>query len=106
MTPPTAARSAASRTARHTLAADYDDRDVGLWDTGGGQRTATLAEGSPVSSLAFSPDGHTLAVGDLGEQVGQWDTVTGTRTATLARGQRHQQCGVQPGRPHARGRRR
>ena len=49
-------------------------------------RTATLAEGSPVISVAFSPDGRTLAVGDFGGHVGLWDTATGRRTAILAQG--------------------
>ncbi|MGD0069352.1 MAG: TIR domain-containing protein, partial [Streptosporangiaceae bacterium] len=43
-----------------------------------------LAEGSQVSSVAFSPNGHTLAVGDNGGDVGLWDTTSGRRTATLA----------------------
>ena len=69
-----------------TLAVGDDGGHVGLWDTSSGQRTATLAEGSPVDSVAFSPNGQTLAVGDYGGHVGLWDTGTGRRTATLAEG--------------------
>ena len=85
---PRAARSTAWRSARNgqTLAAGDAGGHVGLWDTGSGRRTATLAEGSPVNSVAFSPDGHTLAVGDGGGDVSLWDTVSGRRTATLAEG--------------------
>ncbi len=42
-----------------------------------------LAEGSPVTSVAFSPGGRTLAAGDVSGHVGLWDTATGKRTATL-----------------------
>ena len=31
---------------------------VGLWNVATGRRTAALAEGSPVYSVAFSPDGQ------------------------------------------------
>ena len=71
-----------------------------------GRRTATLAEGSPVYGVAFSPDGRTLAAGDHGGNVGLWDA--GNRPADRHPGRRQPrlQRGVQPGRPDARGRRR
>src|SRR5260370_39492016 len=57
---------------------------VGLWDSGGGRRTVTLAEGAPVASVAFSPDGQMLAAGDTGGHIGLWDTRSGRRPANLA----------------------
>ena len=78
------ARSSAwrsARTARRSRPATGGD--VGLWDTASGRRTATLTESSPVSSVAFSPNGQTLAAGDEGGDVGLWDTASGRRTATL-----------------------
>ena len=80
--PSTAWRSA--RTAGRSRPATR--RRVGLWDTATGRQTATLAEGRPVDSVAFSPDGQTLAAGDINGDVGLWDTATGRRTATLGRG--------------------
>jgi len=49
---------------------------------------ATLSEGSPVESVAFSPNGQTLAVavGDTGGDVGLWSTASTKRTATLSEG--------------------
>jgi WD40 repeat protein len=46
-----------------TLAAGDDGGGVGVWHTASGQRTASLAEGSPVYSVAFSPTGQVLALG-------------------------------------------
>ena len=118
-----------ARTAQMLAAGDYGG-DIGLWDTGGGQReraatlaegqpclhcgvqperpdargrrlgrryrpvgyrhavrrTATLAEGGPVVSVAFSPDGQMLAAGDAGGHVSLWDIASGRRTATLSQG--------------------
>ncbi len=53
-----------------TLAAGYDNGDVGLWKVATGRRTATFSEGSLVDSVAFSPDGRTLAAGDDQGHVG------------------------------------
>jgi WD40 repeat protein len=69
-----------------SLAAGDAGDDVGLWDVATARRTATLAEGSPVESVAFSPDGQTVAAGDFGGDIGLWDAVTGRRTATLFEG--------------------
>jgi len=44
-----------------------------------------LVSGSPVNSVAFSPDGRILAVGDNRGDVGLWDVATGRRTV-LAEG--------------------
>ena len=79
----TAWRSA--RAARRSRPATLNG-DVGLWDTATGKQTATLAEGSTVHSVAFSPGGQTLAAGDDNGDIGLWDTATGKRTATLAEG--------------------
>jgi dipeptidyl aminopeptidase/acylaminoacyl peptidase len=68
------------------LAVGDSSGNISLWDTDTGNRTATLAEGSRVTSVAFSPDGHTLAAGDLGGNVSLWNTTTRQRTATLAEG--------------------
>ena len=45
-----------------------------------------LVSGSPVRTVAFSPDGRTLAAGESSGQVGLWDMATGRQTATLAEG--------------------
>ena len=58
---------------------------IGLWDVATGQRDATLAEGSPVGSVAFSRDGI-LAAGDASGHIGLWDVATRRRIATLAAG--------------------
>ena len=44
-----------------------------------------LAFGSPVLSVAFSPDGQAIAAGDDGD-IGLWNVATGRRTAILAEG--------------------
>jgi hypothetical protein len=49
-------------------------------------RNGRLVSGSPVASVAFSPDGRILAVGDSDGDVGWWDVATGQRTGTLAEG--------------------
>ncbi len=67
----------------HTLAVGDYGGHVGLWDTSSGQRTASLAEGSPVDGVAFS---QTLTVGDAGGDAVLWDAGDGQRTATLAEG--------------------
>ncbi len=45
-----------------------------------------LQSGSPVYSVAFSPDGHTLAVGDYAGRIRLWNVTTGRRTSSLADG--------------------
>ncbi len=45
-----------------------------------------LADGHPVASVAFSPDGRTLAAGDGSGHIGLWDTGRDRRIATLAEG--------------------
>lgn len=69
--------------AEKLAAGDYNGH-IGLWDVATGRRTATLAEGSIITGVAFSPDGRILAVGDYSGHVGLWDVATGRRTATLA----------------------
>ena len=54
-------------------------------DTLTAQMPSNLAEGSPVDSVAFSPDGRTLAVGDYGGYVGLWDVATGPEDHRPAR---------------------
>ena len=44
---------------------------------------ATLSEGNPVDTVAFSPNGQTLAVGDSGGYVGLWNMAGEKRTATF-----------------------
>jgi WD40 repeat protein len=48
------------------------------------ERTATLSEGSPIYSVAFSPGGRMPAAGDTGGDIGLWNTGNGQRTVTLA----------------------
>ena len=50
------------------------------------RKTGTLAEGSPVYKVAFSPAGHTLAARDQNGHIGLWDTATRRKTGTLAEG--------------------
>ena len=45
-----------------------------------------LVNGSPVETVAFSPNGRILAVGDRAGDIGLWDVATGQRTATVAEG--------------------
>ena len=54
--------------------------------TGTGQRTGTLAEGSLVYSVAFSPNGQILAAGGLRRRCRPVGHRSGRRTATLAEG--------------------
>ena len=44
-----------------TLAAGDGNGQISLWDTAADRRTASLTEGRPVFSVAFSPDGHCAA---------------------------------------------
>ena len=73
--------------------------DVGLWDVATGRRTAILAEGSPVASVAFGPGGQIVAVGDGGGDVGLWDVATGRRTLTLPEGSPVASVAFSPGGP-------
>ena len=60
--------------------------DVGLWDVATGHKTATLAEGSPVTSVAFGPGGHAVAAGDgvVTSACGTWPP--GDRPSNVAEG--------------------
>jgi WD40 repeat protein len=42
-----------------------------------------LAQGGPVSCLAFSPDGKTLAAGSYDKTINLWDVTSGKKTRTL-----------------------
>ena len=77
-------------------------RPVGLAPGGG---PPPWPKAAVSDSVAFSPDGQTLAAGDDGGHVGLWDR---HRAADRhpGRGQPCLQCGVQPGRPDPRRRRR
>jgi WD40 repeat protein len=55
-----------------------------LWDVATGRRIATLAEGSPVRSIAFSPDGPALVTGDSSGKVSIWNTADGQQFASMA----------------------
>jgi WD40 repeat protein len=70
----------------HTLAAGDANGDVGLWDLATKRKTATLAEGAQVDSVAFSPDGPILAIGDSLGDVNIWNTASAQRFASLAEG--------------------
>jgi WD40 repeat protein len=55
-----------------------------LWDVDGGREQAVLTvQGSPVITLAFSPDGKMLASSDFGKAITLWDVATGREQATL-----------------------
>lgn len=45
-----------------------------------------LLSGSPVRTVAFSPDGHTVAAGDARGHIRLWNVATGHRTTTLNEG--------------------
>ena len=85
---PTARRLTASPSARAAILSLSGMTVVTLYfgTRPSGQRTATLVDGSPVESVAFSPSGQTLAVGDQSGHVGLWDVASGQRTATLVDG--------------------
>ncbi|MBW4485746.1 MAG: hypothetical protein KME14_24720 [Tildeniella torsiva UHER 1998/13D] len=60
------------------LASGSYDGTLRLWDLASGDSTA-MAAGSPVWSIAFSPDGQTLASGHHDGSIGIWDVVTQAR---------------------------
>jgi len=68
-----------------------------VWDVATGRRTSTLAEGSTINSVAFSPDGRTLTVVDSNGHVGLWDVFTERRTATLTEGSPVSSVAFSPG---------
>ncbi|MBW4462568.1 MAG: hypothetical protein KME47_20375 [Nodosilinea sp. WJT8-NPBG4] len=67
-----------NRSASHSLASGSYDGTLRLWDVASGDSIA-MAAGSPVWSIAFSPDGQTLASGHHNGSIGIWDVVTQTR---------------------------
>ncbi len=73
------------------LATGSHDQTVRLWDVNDHKAVATLTNGFPVGSLAFSPDGQTLMVGGskypfmVGGRAGLqfWDVTSRQATGTL-----------------------
>ena len=73
------------------LATGSHDQTVRLWDVNDGSAVATLTNGFPVGSLAFSPDGRTLIVGGsrhhfrVGGRAGLqfWDVPSRQATGTI-----------------------
>jgi len=74
------------------LATGSHDQTVRLWDVSDHQAVATLTNGFPVGSLAFSPDGRTLIAGGsknsflLGGRAGLqfWDVPSQQATGTIS----------------------
>ena len=56
---------------------------IQLWDVETGQQKVVLKQDSPVSSLAFSPDGALLATGDFEGHVHIWDVSSGEQVRIL-----------------------
>jgi len=55
-----------------------------LWDVSSGKRRTGFKVSSPVTSLAFSPDGKTLAVSSRDRVIRLWDPATGKEGKELA----------------------
>src|SRR5262249_47025133 len=53
-------------------------RAVQLWDLRTGRKYTTLRPATPVSSIAFSPDGHLVAAGGIDGSVSVLESATGT----------------------------
>ena len=68
---------------------------IALWDTAARHKTATLAEGSLVGSVAFGSDGHTLAAGDDNGHITLWDIAACCIPSTSADGSTVESGGVQ-----------
>jgi WD40 repeat protein len=66
--------NAAVRDHGRALASGDAGGDVVLYDLSSG-KTTTLHDGSPVDSVAFSPNGNTLVRGDDGGQVNRYKSL-------------------------------
>lgn len=76
-----------TRDGHHLAAVETGEKLLRLWDVGSGRELLRLKEQTPLSAIAFTPDGKSLVTSSGSAQVKVWELATGQQLRLIQSGE-------------------